>query len=61
MCSSCSVTRVSVQQLQCVTRVSVQVTRVEQLQYVGHSMGTLAYFTACNYHPWVCQRSEPTL
>ena len=45
-----------VQQLLCVTRVSVQVTRVQQLQYVGHSMGTLAYFTACNYHPWVCQR-----
>ena len=21
--------------------------------YIGHSMGTLTYYTACNYHNWI--------
>lgn len=26
--------------------------------YIGHSMGTLSYFTACNYHAWVCDDTK---
>ncbi len=29
------------------------VTGAERFHYIGHSMGTLSYYTACNYHPWI--------
>ena len=36
----------------------MEVTGEEKYFYLGHSMGTLAYFTACNYHAWVCNNTR---
>ena len=36
----------------------MKVTGAEEYHYIGHSMGTLAYFTACNYNAWVCDKSR---
>ena len=36
----------------------LEVTGAEEYHYIGHSMGTLTYFTACNYNAWVCSRSR---
>jgi pimeloyl-ACP methyl ester carboxylesterase len=33
------------------------VTGQDRFHYIGHSMGTLSYYTACNYHPWIGRRS----
>ena len=32
----------------------MSVTKVKEYFYIGHSMGTLSYFTACNYQAWLC-------
>ena len=29
------------------------VTGQDRFHYIGHSMGTLSYYTACNYHDWI--------
>ena len=36
----------------------MEVTGVEEYHYIGHSMGTLTYFTACNYNAWVCAKTR---
>ena len=36
----------------------VQVTGEQQFHFIGHSMGTLTYFTACNYHPWIANATK---
>ena len=36
----------------------MEVTGQEEYFYLGHSMGTLTYFTACNYHGWVCNNTR---
>ena len=36
----------------------LEVTGVEEYHYIGHSMGTLTYFTACNYNAWVCAKTR---
>ena len=35
-----------------------QVTGQTKFHYIGHSMGTLTYFTACNYHPWIANATK---
>lgn len=32
---------------------AMAVTGQKKFYYIGHSMGTLSYYTACNYHPWI--------
>jgi len=32
---------------------AMEITGQEKFYYIGHSMGTLSYYTACNYHPWI--------
>lgn len=34
------------------------VTGQNRFHYVGHSMGTLSYYTACNYHPWIANATK---
>ena len=36
----------------------MEVTRESRYHYIGHSMGTLSYFTACNYNAWVCNNTK---
>jgi len=36
----------------------MQVTGEQQFHFIGHSMGTLTYFTACNYHPWIANATK---
>ena len=36
----------------------MKVTGSEEYYYIGHSMGTLTYFTACNYEAWVCNNTR---
>jgi len=36
----------------------MQVTQQDRFHYIGHSMGTLGYFTACNYHPWIANATK---
>ena len=36
----------------------MEVTGQEEYFYLGHSMGTLTYFTACNYQAWVCNNTR---
>ena len=31
----------------------MKVTGQDRFYYIGHSMGTLSYYTACNYNPWI--------
>eukprot|EP00092_Neocalanus_flemingeri_P025080 GFUD01027196.1.p1 GENE.GFUD01027196.1~~GFUD01027196.1.p1 ORF type:complete len:433 (+),score=105.33 GFUD01027196.1:337-1635(+) len=31
----------------------MEVTGQDTFYYIGHSMGTLTYYTACNYHHWI--------
>merc|ERR1711892_145178 len=31
----------------------MEVTGQRTFHYIGHSMGTITYFTACNYHSWI--------
>merc|ERR550519_546293 len=36
----------------------MKVTQQDKFHYIGHSMGTLGYFTACNYHPWIANATK---
>jgi len=36
----------------------MEVTGKTRYHYIGHSMGTLSYYTACNYHKWVCDNTK---
>ena len=36
----------------------MRVTGERRYHYIGHSMGTLSYFTACNYNAWVCEQTK---
>ena len=36
----------------------MEVTGQKEYFYLGHSMGTLTYFTACNYQAWVCNNTR---
>ena len=37
---------------------TLQVTGHKDLYYIGHSMGTITYYTACNYHPWIPEATK---
>lgn len=34
------------------------VTGQDRFHYIGHSMGTLSYYTACNYHDWIANATK---
>lgn len=36
----------------------MKVTNQERFHYIGHSMGTLTYYTACNYHGWIANATK---
>ena len=36
----------------------MEVTGQDMLYYIGHSMGTITYCTACNYHPWIARATR---
>lgn len=36
----------------------MKVTGEDQFHYIGHSMGTLTYYTACNYHQWIANATK---
>ena len=36
----------------------MEVSGAEDYFYIGHSMGTLSYFTACNYNAWLCNKTR---
>ena len=36
----------------------MEVTGQTSYYYIGHSMGTLSYFTSCNYHSWICDQTR---
>merc|ERR1711892_436652 len=35
-----------------------EVTGQETFHYIGHSMGTITYYTACNYHSWIANATK---
>jgi len=36
----------------------MEVTGQETFHYIGHSMGTITYYTACNYHSWIANATK---
>jgi len=36
----------------------MKVTRQDEFYYIGHSMGTLTYYVACNYHNWIANATK---
>ena len=36
----------------------MEVTGQDMLYYIGHSMGTITYYTACSYHPWIARATR---
>ena len=36
----------------------MKVTGQDMLYYIGHSIGTITYYTACSYHPWIARATR---